>query len=264
MDVTMALIQELRQKTGVGIMDCKEALTASNTLEDACNYLREKGLAKAVKKSDRDTTAGGVFIAINADQSAGFIVKVNCETDFVSQNDTFQSFGAAVVQAALDANDTSVDALSINGTPLSTALTDMVAKTGENIQIDTIQHVAGSHVSGYIHMNSTIGVLVGFDSKIDAALGKDIAMQVAAANPTYINRKDVPQSVLDSERDVLKKQAIENGKPEKIIDQIVNGLINKYYEENCLVDQVFIKDQKVFIRDLLKSTTVSSMYRFAL
>ena len=113
-------------------------------------------------------------------------------------------------------------------------------------------------------MNGTIGVLVGFDSQIDPVLGKDIAMQVAAANPTYINRKDVPQSVLDNERDVLKKQAIENGKPEKIIDQIVNGLINKYYEENCLVDQVFIKDQKVFIRDLLKSTTVSSMYRFAL
>ena len=264
MDVTMALIQELRQKTGVGIMDCKEALTESNTVEDACNYLREKGLAKAVKKSDRDATAGGVFIAIQSDQSLGCIVKINCETDFVSQNETFQSFGNTVVQAALSANETNAEALIVDGTPLPTALTDMVAKTGENIQIDTIERIAASHVSGYIHMNGTIGVLVGFDASIDAALGKDIAMQIAAANPTYIHRDDVPQTVLDNERDVLKKQAIENGKPEKIIDQIVSGLINKYYEENCLLDQMFIKDQKVVIRDLLTDTTVSSMYRFSL
>ncbi|MBD98003.1 MAG: translation elongation factor Ts [Candidatus Marinamargulisbacteria bacterium] len=264
MNVTMALIQELRQKTGVGIMDCKEALNVSNTLDDACIYLREKGLAKAVKKSGRDATAGGVFIALNDDQSAGCIVKVNCETDFVSQNETFQSFGAAIVQAALAKNSAHVDDLMVNETPLPIAITDMVAKTGENIQIDSLHHVSGRFVSGYTHMNGTIGVLVGFDQTIETALGKDIAMQIAAANPSYINRDDVPQSILDTERDLLKNQAIENGKPEKIIEQIVNGLINKYYEENCLLDQVFIKDPKIFIRDLLKETTVSAMYRLSL
>ena len=268
MAISASLVKELREKTGVGMMDCKKVLEETNgNIEDAIKSLREKGLSKAAKKSDRSTKEGRVITLINNQQAV--ILELNCETDFVANNDNFNVLGKSIAQAILSNNVTSIeDALTIesNGSKVSELITDAVLQLGENIVIGQFKvfNTEGSF-SNYEHNNGKIGVIVEFTNSVDDSTGRDIAMQVAAMNPPYVSSDQVPASDLENESDILRKQAISEGKPEQVIEKIIQGRLSKFYTENCLVEQVFVKDPDKKIKELLPAeTTVKSFNRFSL
>ena len=259
MDATLAMIKTLREQTGVGIMDCKVALKASDSLDDAVRYLREKGLAKAVKKADRDATSGAVFISLSDDATSGAIIQLRCETDFVAKNSVFQAFGQSLAEALL--TQETPDLILLDGQNLETAIAAIVSQTGESVSIAHYARIHAPHVSGYSHLNGNMAAIIGLSKPLDAA--RSLAMQVVASNPAYAYPEDVPEAVLTHEKSILREQAVQAGKPEKVIDQIVSGMINKYYEEQCLANQVYIKDPDIKISALLGDTKVIEFKRFS-
>lgn len=267
MKITASMVKDLRTKTGAGMMDCKKALVeAEGDMEKAVDILREKGLSKAAKKASRVAAEGAVVSAISADGKTGTIVEVNCETDFVGGNDAFRALASSIAQQILDTNPADVEALlatEMNGKTVKDTVTEAVAKIGENISIRRFVRYESQEgqVYSYIHGGGKIGVLVELKGG-DAELGKDIAMQIAAANPSYLDRTQVPQSEVEHEKEVLAVEARNEGKPEKIIEKMVMGRINKFYKEVCLVDQEFIKDGDLTISKLLKSKKAEAV-RFA-
>ncbi len=241
-------VKELREMTGCGMMDCKKALTETDGDKDkAIELLREKGLAKAAKKASRIAAEGIVKDYITG--NIGVILEVNAETDFVAKNDQFLEFVDTVAKAVADANPADVDALkevSVDGTTIGDMLTEKIATIGENMNIRRFVRYEGS-VASYIHAGGKIGVLVKFDTDVAdkegfADYAKDVAMQIAAANPTYVKSSEVPSEVVEKEKEILTAQAINEGKPANIAEKMVAGRINKYYKEVCLVEQEFIKD----------------------
>ena len=268
MAITASLVKTLRDKTGVGMMECKKALESSNgDIELAIKELREKGLSKAAKKSDRSTKEGRIITAIN--DSTAVILEINCETDFVGSNENFIELGRVIAKSITENNVETVDdvkQLTIDGSTVDELISDAVLKLGENIVIGQFKRLttAGAF-SDYEHTNGKIGVIVEFSGSIDEESGKGIAMQVAAMNPPYISSDQVPQSDLDSEAEIMRNQALSEGKPEQVVDKIVQGRLSKFYKENCLVDQVYVKDQDKQIKDLLsEGTTILSVERFSL
>ncbi len=260
---TAANVKELRERTGCGMMDCKKALTESGgDMDKAIEFLREKGLAAAAKKAGRIAAEGLVESYISEDGKIGALLEVNSETDFVAKNADFQQFVSNVVKIVADKNPADMDALMNeaypeNGLTVAEALREKILTIGENLNIRRFARYEGS-VSAYIHGGGRIGVLVQFEAddavsgKAEfAELAKDVAMQVAAAMPSYLDRNSVPAEVLEKEKEILSAQARNEGKPENIIEKMVNGRINKYYTENCLVDQVFVKDSDYTITKLL-------------
>ncbi len=266
-NITAALVKDLRERTGAGMMDCKKALVAcEGEIEKAIDFLREKGLSQAAKKADRVAAEGAVVDYISADEKVGVILEVNCETDFVGKNEDFQALATSIAKQVAELNPADVEALlasEMDGKTVQDVVTAAIAKIGENISVRRFQRYesAEGKVYSYIHGGGKIGVLVDMKGG-DAELGKDIAMQVAAANPQYLTRAEVPADVLDREKDVLTEQARNEGKPEKIIEKMVLGRINKFYKEVCLVDQEFIKDGDLTITKLLKSKD-AEVARFA-
>ena len=256
--ITAALVKTLRERTGAGMMDCKKALSAcEGDLDKAVDFLREKGLSQAAKKASRVAAEGAVAAYVSEDAKFGVIVEVNCETDFVAKTDDFQALAHTIAEHIAKTNPKDVEALkesTLEGKKVSDLVTEKVAKIGENISLRRFvrYEVQEGLVASYIHAGGKIGVLVDLKGG-DAALGKDIAMQVAATNPAYLNRTQVPADVLDHEKEVLAEQAKNEGKPEKIIEKMVIGRIQKYYKENCLVDQEFVKDPDQSITKLLKA-----------
>lgn len=267
MAITAAIVKELRERTGAGMMDCKKALVATEgDMEKAIDFLREKGLSQAAKKAGRIAAEGAVVAYISEDEKTGVIVEVNCETDFVGQNENFQALAKAIAEKVAADDPADVDALlasDMDGKAVKDVVTEAIAKIGENISVRRFTRFtsAGGKVYSYIHAGGKIGVLVELTGG-DAELGKDIAMQVAAANPQYMDRTEVPAAELDREKEVLTEQARNEGKPENIIEKMVIGRINKYYKEVCLVDQPFIKDDELTITKLLKSKN-AGIVRFA-
>ena len=257
MTITASMVKDLRTKTGAGMMDCKKALVeAEGDMEKAVDILREKGLSQAAKKASRVAAEGAVVSAISEDGKVGAVVEVNCETDFVGSNDDFKALAAAIAKQILATNPADVEALlasDMNGKSVRDTVTEAVAKIGENISVRRFVRYEsqGGAVYSYIHGAGKIGVLVELKGG-DAELGKDIAMQVAAANPSYLERSKVPQTEIEHEKEVLAVEARNEGKPEQIIEKMVLGRINKYYKEVCLVDQEFIKDGDLTIAELLK------------
>ncbi len=258
MNITAAMVKDLRTKTGAGMMDCKKALVeAEGDMEKAVDILREKGLSQAAKKASRVAAEGTVVFAMSDDKKVGALLEVNCETDFVGSNEDFRSLAFAIAEQIIKINPADVEALlasDMNGKTVKEQVTEAVAKIGENISVRrfTRYESADGAVYSYIHGGGKIGVLVEMTGG-DDELGKDVAMQVAAANPSYLNRTEVPQAELEHEKEVLAVEARNEGKPEKIIEKMVIGRINKYYKEVCLVDQEFIKDSDLTISKLLKS-----------
>jgi elongation factor Ts len=264
MQITAEMVRDLREKTGAGMMDCKKALTeAGGDMEKANEILRKKGLAAAAKKAGRLASEGSV--AVSVDAGAGALVEINCETDFVAKTDDFLALAAEVASLVREKGPADADAalaLLVDGATLADRLTERVAKIGEKISLRRLARFAvpagrKGLVSSYVHMGGKIGVLVelsGVDASNDEAkqLGKDIAMQVAASNPTYTRREEVPAEVLDKEREIYKVQALQQGKPEAIVAKIAEGRLEKYYGDFCLVDLLFFKDDKKKISDLLK------------
>ena len=254
--ITAALVKELREKTGAGMMDCKKALGENHgDVEASIDWLRTKGLATAAKKAGRVASEGLVGIAI--DGTKGAVVEINAETDFVARNETFQDFVTTASNIALTTGN-DVDALKAARFPgeernVQEQLTHMIATIGENMSIRRVQTLSVDKgvVSSYIHTAlapgiGKIGVLVALETEADAAkadaFGKQLAMHVAAAKPQSISRDDIDQEVVDRERAIFAEQARESGKPAEIVEKMVEGRIRKFYEEACLVDQTFVID----------------------
>ena len=258
-------VKELRERTGCGMMDCKKALTETDgDFDKAIEYLREKGLAAATKKAGRIAADGMVFSTVDKENKIGVVVEVNSETDFVAKNEMFREFVADVAAVVAKENPATVEELLTkampNGDTVEAALQEKILVIGENLKIRRFVRYEGPCVA-YIHAGGTHGVLVNFEVSDEVfakpefeAYGKDIAMQIAAANPTYLVREDVPAEVLEKEKEILTQQAINEGKPAAIAEKMVAGRIAKYYKENCLVEQAFVKDDKQTITAYTNAT----------
>ena len=243
-------VKALREKTGCGMMDCKKALTeADGDMDAAIDFLREQGLDKAAKKSGRIAAEGVAYAATNADNTVGVVIEVNAETDFVAKNDEFKAFVKTCADTVMEQNPADVDALlgcGVNGATIADLLQEKIQTIGENIKIRRFVRYEGTVIT-YIHAAGRIGVMVKFDTDLAdndefKVYAKDIAMQVAAANPLYLDESKVPAEVIEHEKKILTEQVINEGKPAQIAEKIVMGKIGKYYKENCLVDQLFVKD----------------------
>lgn len=256
--ITAALVKELRERTGAGMMDCKKALSAvEGDMDKAIDFLREKGLAAAAKKAGRIAAEGVVGSFISADGKIGAVVEVNCETDFVAKTDNFKALVekiAAHIVATKPADLEALMASELDGQTVEALVTASVAKIGEKISVRrfALYEAPEGVVAAYIHGGGKIGVLVEFKGG-NAELGKDVAMHIAAANPAYLDRTQVPAAELEHEKEVLSEQAKNEGKPEKIIEKMVLGRINKYYKEVCLIDQEFVKNPDQSVGKLLKA-----------
>ena len=263
--ITAALVKELREITGAGMMDCKKALVECEGDKDkAIDYLREKGIAKAAKKAGRIASEGVVAAASNG--STACIVEVNSETDFVAKNENFQNLVKKIAEHIVATKPADMDALNaseLDGKTVADVMTEAVASIGEKLSLRRFEvyTTEDGQLATYIHMGGKIGVIVELSGG-DKTLGKDVAMQIAAAKPQCIGREDVDQEALAHEREVLRKQALEEGKPEKIVEKMVDGRINKYYKEVCLVEQEFVKDSDKTIKDILAGVEVRRFARF--
>lgn len=254
MNFTAKDVAALRSKTGCGMMDCKKALTsADGDMDKAIDLLREKGLAAATKKAGRIAAEGVAFAKTNDEGTVGVVVEVNAETDFVAKNADFNAFVETCADTIIEKNPADLDAL-LKETAVGTDMTvealvqDKILTIGENIKVRRFARYEGVSAT-YIHAGGRIGVMVEFDTDADIAkkdefkaYGKDIAMQVAAANPLYLDEASVPAETLEHEKKILTEQVMNEGKPANIAEKIVNGKMGKYFKENCLVDQLFVKD----------------------
>ena len=259
--ITAAMVKELREITGAGMMDCKKALAATDgDKEKAIDFLREKGIAKAEKKAGRIASEGVVAAYVSDDAKLAAVVEVNCETDFVANTDNFHAMVEKIAKHIAEANPADMDALNesvLDGKSVAEFVTEAVASIGEKISIRRFERYACEDglIASYIHMGGKIGVIVELTGGT-AEQGKDVAMQVAAAKPSCVDRSSVDQKDLDHEREVLRKQALEEGKPEKIVEKMVDGRINKYYKEVCLIEQPFIKDPDQTVQNILGDVKV--------
>ena len=265
--ITAALVKELREITGAGMMDCKKALVECDGDKDkAIDYLREKGIAKAAKKAGRIASEGVVAAAYCDKCNTAAIVEINSETDFVAKNENFLALVKKIAQHIVATKPADMDALNaseMDGKTVADVMTEAVASIGEKLSLRrfAVYSSEAGKLATYIHMGGKIGVIVELSGG-DEALGKDVAMQIAAAKPQCIDRASVDQEALAHEREVLKKQALEEGKPENIVEKMVDGRINKYYKEVCLVEQEFVKDGDKTIKDILGGVEVRRFARF--
>ena len=257
--VTASLVKELREKTGAGMMDCKKVLTETDgDMEKAIELLRERGIAKAAKKSGRVAAEGLVEAYISEDGKVGAVVEVNSETDFVAKNEEFKTFVMNVAKQVVEKNPKDVEdllnqpAIFEEGKTVNEALIGKIATIGENLSIRRFARFESKGLlEKYIHGDGKIAVLINM-TKGDKETAKDLCMQIAAARPEFVRREEVPQERVDKEMEILKAQAMNEGKPEQIAEKIVQGRVGKFYEEICLIDQVFVKDSSIKVSDLLK------------
>lgn len=251
--ITAAMVKELREMTGAGMMECKKALVeADGNLDAAVDVLRTRGLAAVAKKAGRATNEGTVMALVSADCKTGALVELNCETDFVGMNEKFKAYAEKIAQAAIAAKPADMDALNaaeFEGETVEAIVTDCIHVMGENSQIARFAVEEAGAIASYIHMGGKIGVLVAFDvDGIDATsaefaqYGRDVAMQVAAVSPIAANRDAVDPAVVEHELSIYKAQAAESGKPENIQEKMAQGRIEKFFKEQCLTEQAFVKN----------------------
>jgi len=270
MAITAQMVKELREKTGAGMMDCKKALTETNgDMEKAIDWLREKGIAKAAKKADRIAAEGMTFIAVEG--NAAVILEVNSETDFVAKNEAFQTLVKELAAHLLKQKPASLDeALGQtmdNGSAVQDYINEAIAKIGEKITLrrfSVVNKADGETFGAYLHMGGRIGVLTLLAGNASEEIAKDVAMHIAALHPKYVSRDEVPQEEVAREREVLKQQALNEGKPEKIVEKMVEGRLNKFYEDVCLLEQAFVKNPDVTVRQYVESNgaTVKQFIRY--
>ena len=271
MEISAQQVKALREKTGAGMMDCKKALVETEGDEQkAIDLLREKGILKAAKKADRIAAEGLVDIYISDDKKVGAVVEVNSETDFVAKNQEFRDFVKDVVKQVALENPKDVEALlasksiSDKNSTVEEVLTNKIATIGENLSIRRFERFETDGILGYyIHGNGTIAVMVDTDNASDE-LGEDLCMQICASKPEYLDEASVPADRLEKEKEVLKQQVINEGKPENIAEKIVQGRIGKFYSEICLVDQEYVKNPDIKVKELLaqNKVTVNRFVRF--
>src|ERR1035437_1148111 len=271
-NITAADVNKLRGMTGAGMMDCKKALMEANgDFEAAIDFLRKKGQKVAVNRSDRDAKEGVVLAKTTADNTRGVMVCLNCETDFVAKTDDFINFTNQITDLALNEKPADIDALKalqMNGLPVSDRLFDMIGKIGEKIDISRYEVVEAPVVIVYNHPGNKLASMVGLNNVSGAAIGKDVAMQIAAMAPVAVDKDDVDATTLAREIEIGKDQARQEGKPEEMLEKIEMGKLNKFYKENTLLNQSYIKEDNMTIRQLLEKTdkglTVTSFKRIKL
>lgn len=271
MAISMADIQHLRKMTGAGMMDCKNALTEANgDIEKAIEVIRKKGQAFAAKREDRDASEGCV-LAGTVDGYAA-LVAIKCETDFVAINSDFVGMAKTILENTLTGKPADAEALKdleIEGRKVSDIITDRSGITGEKMELGAFESIAAPTVVAYIHPGNKLATIVGFNkANIDAQVGKDIAMQIAAMNPVAILPEEVSDEIKDRERSIAKEKAIEAGKPENLLDRIAEGAVTKFFKEYTLLQQEFIKDSKITVAQYLakydKELSVTAFKRFTL
>jgi elongation factor Ts len=279
MAITAAQVNELRQKTGAGMMDCKKALTEANgDIQKAIEILRKKGASVASKRAEKTAGEGMILTKVSDDKKEGTIVEVNCETDFVANSEDFVNFANEVLDTVASKKPENVEDL-LKDSSLVNRMHDVMGKVGEKMEISRfkVEEASNGLIVDYIHPGSKLGVLVKFEniqsnSNNFTDLGKDIAMQVAAMNPICVYREEVPGDTIEKEIEIYKEVAKKEGKPEQILEKIAQGKLNKFYQENCLIEQAYIKDNSKTIGDLIKefnsqnndNTKISLFYRFHL
>ncbi len=259
-EITASVVNKLRQQTGAGLMDCKKALVESEgDFEKAIDNLRKKGQKVSALRSDREAKEGVVIAVANDLMDEGVILTLSCETDFVAKNEEFMSFAQRAARLALEKKVSSAEELNnvlYDNSSIGEKITELVGKIGEKIEIRKFERVEGRCVVPYIHSNNKLAVLVAFNqpkTEVLISTGKDLAMQVAAMNPIALDQSTVPQNIVDRELDIAREKAKADGKPEAIIDKIAAGALQKYFKENTLLSQEFVKDNKKTIADVLKA-----------
>lgn len=266
--ITAQDINKLRQQTGAGMMDCKQALTeAKGDFDKAIEILRKQGQKVSASRADRATTEGAIFAKTNGEHTYGVMLALSCETDFVAKNEAFQQLGQAMLETACTHKPTTAEALlqlTVEGLPLQEKITELVGKIGEKIAISAYTTLSSETVVPYIHMGSKLGVLVGLQGSHGPQVitaGKDVAMQIAAMNPLAIDKKDIDTTIVDRELAIAKEQTRnENeGKPEAILDKIAQGRLNKFFQESTLLNQPFVKDNKLTVVQYLASVNPNLM-----
>lgn len=265
----MENIKQLREKTGAGMVECKKALEeAGGDIEKAVEILRKKGIAKAAKRGDRETNEGIVLVAVNDANNEGYIVEVNAETDFVARNDKFQDLSVRIlntVKSKRISGREELMAAEMDGKTVKDEVDALGGVIGEKLDVKNCDTLTSEGtVVAYSHMGGKIGVLVALDKPGQEELGRDIAMQIAAANPKYISSDQVPQEDVNKEKEIYAEQLKKEGKPENMIEKILEGKINKYYEEVCLVNQEFIKDDGKKVKDILGDVKVAKFIVYSL
>jgi elongation factor Ts len=272
--ITAAEVNKLRQMTGAGMMDCKKALTEANgDLEAAVDFLRKKGQKVAGNRADRDANEGVVISKVNSDLSRGVLVVLNCETDFVAKNQDFIDFTDKITDIALNEKPSDLNALlasSLDGLPVSERITEQIGKIGEKLEL-RYEQLESPRVVAYNHPGNRLATLVAFnkaDSTEIETISKDVAMQAAAMAPVALDRDDVDTQTLERELEIAREQIRAEGKPDELVEKIAQGKLNKFYKENTLLNQEFIKDSKQTVRQYVQSADkellVSGFKRFAL
>ena len=259
MSISAAEVNELRKKTGAGMMDCKKALTEANgDFEKAIEILRKKGASVAAKRAEKSANEGMIITKVSDDNKKAVIVEINCETDFVAKSNDFVQLANKVADKTFQTESNDAQKLIETNTELGNLLNDVMGKVGEKIEVSRVatEKAENGLLVDYVHMGSKLGVLVKFDNVSKnpgelSEIGKDIAMQVAAMNPICVYREEVPANTIEKEIDIYKELARKEGKPENILDKIAQGKLNKFYQENCLVEQAFIKDNSKSVKDLI-------------
>jgi elongation factor Ts len=272
MAIAAQLVKELREKTGAGMMDCQRALQEANgDLDEAVKVLRKKGLSAAAKKAGRAAKDGLVAIALSADRRRAGMVELNCETDFVARTDKYQVFAQSLAEQVMESGDGDLDkvrAAKAKADPQHTvaeAIAAQIATIGENILLSRVAALAAGAdtlLGSYLHMGGKIGVLVELSAGADEETVKDVAMHVAAAEPRFVSRDEVPAAVIEEEREIARGQAAASGKPAQVIEKIVDGKIGKFFEQVCLVEQPFVKLPEQKVGDLLKARGGVAVRRF--
>lgn len=275
MAITAQDVNKLRQLTGAGMMDCKKALTEANgDMDAAIDYLRKKGQKVSAARSDREASEGAVFVKTNQDETSGVVLSLNCETDFVAKNEDFRSLGESIIEVANKSGVSAKEELldqELNGQKIQDVLTDYIGKIGEKIEIGRFEKVTGEQVVSYIHGANRIGVLValkGVNGAEVTEVGKDVAMQIAAMRPIAVDKDGVDEATVAREIEIGKEQARAEGKPEEMLEKIASGKLNKFYKDNTLLNQEFVKDPSLTIAKLLDKTqkglTVTDFKRVAI
>jgi elongation factor Ts len=255
MAITMADITHLRKMTGAGMMDCKNALTeAEGDYDKAIEIIRKKGQAIAAKREDREASEGCVLAATKGDFAA--IVAVKCETDFVAKGDEFISMVRNILNVALESRPKTAEELNeltVNGRKVHELITDRIGVTGEKMELGAYEYLTAASTVAYIHPGNKLATVAGFNqADVDVQVAKDIAMQVAAMNPVSVDKESVPAEIVEKEKKIAREKAIEQGKPEAILDRIAEGALVKYFKDFTLLMQDYVKDSKITIADYLK------------
>ncbi len=273
MSFTTADVVKLRKSTGAGMMDCKNALTeAEGNFDRAVEIIRERGKLVASKRADRDATEGVVLAKVTEDHKFGALVVLNCETDFVAKNENFIGFTTKILDLALANKPASLDELKelvMEGRTIGTHVTEQTGIIGEKLELSYYGKVEAENVVPYIHPGNKLATLVGFNQAgIEVQVGKDVAMQVAAMNPVAVNRESVPQTTIEKELEIAKEKFRLEGKPEAMLDKIAQGALQKWFAESTLLEQSFIKDGKITVKQYLtgieKNLTVTAFERYSL